>query len=154
MMRTRSQRRLVTVAVLAVITTLLAGHAPAQVLGPGVAPPRPIRIEGSFGATQADKEVIGEIMVGDGTPRRFGVTELQAYKPEEEGISVLRHSALQPITLRLQGDEKLVRKFMSAPDDAKVVAFGVYRPGTGNCVLMSVEIVDKYREAARGDDDD
>ncbi len=107
-----------------------------------VAAPRPIRIEGYWDRDRRAPGVLDGIRITSnaGGPRRtFGVTALQAYKPEEEGPQVLRHSSLQP-SLRLLGDEDMVRRFMDAPPTQKVVAFGVYRAASGTLVLSSVEV--------------
>ncbi|MBI3768164.1 MAG: hypothetical protein HY271_06655 [Deltaproteobacteria bacterium] len=107
-----------------------------------VAPIRPIRIEGYWGRDRRAPGVLDGIAISSnrGGPRgTFGVTALQAYKPEEEGVQVLRHSGLQP-SLRLLGHDDMIRRFVEAPTTEKVVAFGVYRPATGTLVLSSVEV--------------
>jgi hypothetical protein len=138
--RTRSVVAAFTVAILTTVGALLAFPVPAAAR-PGAAPSRPIRIEGYWGRDRDAPGVLAGIPISsDATPRRtFGVTALQAYIPEEEGVQVLRHSAQQP-SLRIIGRQEMVRRFMDAPDTDKVVAFGVYRASTGTLILSSVEV--------------
>ena len=130
--------------------TILAVASVALAQGGGVG--RPVRLEGYWTGTQADKDVIGVITVSaDGKETRsFGVTALQAYGPEEEGIGVLRPSSLQPITLLLRGDGAMIRRFMTAPPNDKVIALGVYRPGAGNFILTSVAVAAKTGASGTG----
>jgi hypothetical protein len=137
--------RLVTLVVLSAIPIAgivaypLAGRAEFRGDVPGF---RPIRIEGYWGRDRGAPKVLDAVTFtsSDGGPRRiFGVTALQAYKPEEEGVQVLRHSGLQP-AIRVLGLEDLVHRFMNAPDGTKVVVFGAYRPGSGTLTLTSVEV--------------
>ncbi len=106
------------------------------------APLRPIRIEGYWNRDRQAPGVLEGIHItssAGGPQRIFGITALQAYKPPEEGVQVLRHSELQP-SLRLLGGEDLVRRFINAPETQKVVAYGVYRPASSTLVLNSVEV--------------
>jgi hypothetical protein len=105
-------------------------------------PPRPIRIEGYWERDARAPTVLEGIRVtssAGGSPRVFGVTALQAYKPAEEGVQVLRNAAPE-ISLRLLGDESLVRRFMDAPGTQKVVAHGVFRAGSSTLILDSVKV--------------
>ncbi len=134
----------ILVALGVVGSTMCSLPAWAQLPG-DVAPVRPIRIEGYWSRDRRAPGVLDGIQITSsaGGPRRtFGVTALQAYKPEEEGVQVLRDSGLQP-SLRLLGREDMVRRFMDAPTTAKVVAFGVYRPASGIIVLGSVTVGDE-----------
>jgi hypothetical protein len=101
--------------------------------------PRPIRLEGYWERTRAEREVIGEITIDaeNREPRRFGVTALQAYKPEEEGMQIFRFSDQRPATLLARGDG--VGRFWAAPRDRKVIVFGTYNPGPGTFIVGSVE---------------
>jgi len=141
--RTRSLARTHAIATLAALCVSVGATAAAAQVFPGdVAPVRPIRIEGYWDRPRSNPEVIGEITISaEGQERRqFGVTALQAYKPEEEGMQVLRHTALQPSTLLVRGRQEMVEKFMGAGRDDKIVAFGVYRPASGMFELSSVEV--------------
>jgi hypothetical protein len=102
--------------------------------------PRPIRLEGYWDRTRADHEVIGEVTVSaEGyPPRRFGVSALQAYKPEEEGMQVLRFTSDHPATLVARGDA--VDRFFAAPKGRKVTVFASYTAGSGLFVVGSVEV--------------
>ncbi len=104
-------------------------------------PARPIRLEGSWGHTNAEPQVIGEVTLSrDGKDRRtFGVTAIQAYDPEEEGMQILRHSSLQP-TLLLRGRDEMIARLYAAKPDQKVTLDGVYGAGNGNLTLSSVEV--------------
>lgn len=130
--------RHVGAATLALTILAAASVALAQ---PGVG--RPVHLEGYWGGTEANKDVIGVITVSpDGKEKRsFGVTALQAFEPEEEGMHVLEPSSLQPITALLRGDEGMIRRFMTASPDEKVVTSGVYRPDSGDFILGSVSVV-------------
>jgi hypothetical protein len=131
----------VLVALGIVGSTMRAVPAWAQFPG-DVAPVRPIRIEGYWDHDRLAPGVLDSIPIisRTGGPRRiFGVTAVQAYKPEEEGAQVLRNSGLLP-SLRLLGRDDMVRRFMDAPATAKIVAFGVYRAGSGTITLSSVEV--------------
>jgi hypothetical protein len=137
----RIPRRLAIAAGL-VAGLLLPAEALAQrVLGAG--PQRPLKLEGFWDRTRSVREVIGEIVISaDGETRRtFGVTGVQAFQPEEEGMQIFRHSSLQPITLLLRGRSRLVRRFLEARPEEKVVALGVYRAGSATFILGSVEVV-------------
>lgn len=119
------------------VPTIGLTRAPAK-----VAPPRPIRIEGYWERDARAPGVLEGIHVtssAGGSPRIFGVTALQAYKPDEEGVDVLRHAASE-VSIRLLGDEALIRRFMDAPGTKKVVAHGVYRAATGTLILDSVKV--------------
>jgi hypothetical protein len=109
-----------------------------------VAPIRPIRMEGYWDRDESARAVIGTvtILADRGARRTFGITALQAYKPEEEGVQVLRHSALGP-GLRVIGPEEMVQRFLHAPPSEKVTVFGVYRPGSATLTVSSVEIGSK-----------
>jgi hypothetical protein len=137
--------RLVALVVSSAITIagIVAYPLPGRAEFPGdVSGFRPIRIEGYWGRERDAPKVLDVVTFtsSNGGPRRiFGVTALQAYKPEEEGVQVLRHSGLQP-AIRVLGPEDLVHRFMNPPDGTKVVAFGVYRPGGGTLTLTSVEV--------------
>ena len=105
-------------------------------------PPRPIRLEGYWergGSAPGVLEGINVTSNAGGSPRIFGVTALQAYKPPEQGVQVL-HGTSPEVTLRLLGDETLVRRFMDAPGTKKVVAHGVYRDTSGTLFLDSVKV--------------
>ena len=132
--------------------TILAVASVALAQGPGGGAERPVRLEGYWSGTKADKDVIGVITVSaDGKEKRsFAVTALQAYAPEEEGIDVLRPSSLQPITVLLRGDDTMIRRFMTAAPDDTVIALGVYQPGAGNLILTSVAVGAKTGESSTG----
>ena len=119
--------------------TILAA-ASVAIAQPGVG--RPVRLAGQWSGTPADKGVIGVITVSpDGREKRsFGVTALQGYEPEEEGMHVLEPSSLQPITLLLRGDAAMIRRFMTASPDEQVVTLGIYRPDSGDFILTSVDV--------------
>jgi hypothetical protein len=113
-------------------------------------PGRPIRLEGYVDPPSSSSRVLEEITISAGRDRRrFGVTALQAYKPEEEGAQVLRHSTLRPVTLLLRGPREMVNDFAHAPPGARLTAFGVYMAGPGTLTLTSVEIAGRERDAAR-----
>lgn len=135
--------RLLTSVILGA-TLLVAVPAVGRAQIPGdAATVRPIRIEGYWNRNASSPKVLDTVTFTDskgGSRRVFGVTALQAYKPEEEGPQVLRHTSLEP-GLRLLGGEEMVRKFMDAPETARVVAYGVYRPGTGTITLTSVDVL-------------
>jgi hypothetical protein len=130
---------------------LVAGTAAAQLLPLESLPERPIRLEGYWGLTHDEPDVIGDVTVSvrGRSKRRFGITAVQAYKPEEEGIQIFRFTSDHPVTLLLRGDEEAVRRFFEAPHDRKVVAFGTYNRGSGTFVLGSVDIGDRRRDARR-----
>jgi hypothetical protein len=102
--------------------------------------PRPVRVEGYWDRTRADREVIGDVSVSaEGyPPRRFGVTALQAYQPEEEGMQVLRFTSDHPATLVARGDA--VDRFFAAPKGRKVKVFATYVAGSGLFIIGSVEV--------------
>ena len=104
-------------------------------------PVRPVRIEGYWGRTKAEKAIIGEVtLTADGRDRRtFGATAVQAYKPEEEGMAALRHTSLQPALL-LRGSADLITKLYQASPDRKVTIFGVYGAGAATLTLSSVDV--------------
>ena len=120
------------------LTILVAASGALAQPGAG----RPVHLEGHWSGTQPDKGVIGVITVStDGKEKRsFGVTALQAMEPEEEGMHVLEASSLQPTTVLLRGDEAMIRRFMTASPDEKVVTSGVYRPDSGDFILISVGV--------------
>ncbi len=103
---------------------------------------RPLRLEGRLAASADAPDVLEEITVSaDGrTRRRFAVTALQAYQPEEEGAQVLRHSTLRPVTLLLRGSSESIRRFWEARPGEKVIVFGVYHAGAGTLTLGGVEV--------------
>jgi hypothetical protein len=129
--------------VTATVASLLATPQPARAQRSGdVAPIRPIRLEGYWNRDQRAPGVLdGLTFTSDqgGPHRTFGVTRLQAYKPEEEGTQVLRHSGLLP-SIRVLGRSDMVRRFINAPETEKVIALGVYRPATGTLTLNSIEV--------------
>jgi hypothetical protein len=107
----------------------------------GGSPNRPIRLEGYWERTRETPDVIGEITItGTGrAPRRFGVTAVQAYQPEEEGMQIFRFTSDHPATLLARGDA--VDRLFAASKDRKLVAFGTYMRGSGLFVVGSVELV-------------
>jgi len=115
-----------------------ARHAPGAMGGA----PRPIRIEGYWDRDRQAPGVLEGIPITSdkgGQPRTFGITALQAFQPEEEGVQVLRHSSLEP-SLRVLGREEMVQRFLDAPPTQKVVVLGLYRPGSGTIILNSVDV--------------
>ena len=106
--------------------------------------PRPIRIEGYWDRHRTDPGILEDVTISapGHAKRDFGIAALQAYKPEEEGPQVLRHSSLEPVTLLLTGRKEMVEQFMTARPDQKITALGLYRAGPGQLVLSSVEIAD------------
>jgi len=130
-------RSLIVIAI-----ALLPAVAHPQLPTEELLPMRPVRLEGYWGRTKADPDVLGELTISTDarTVRRFGATAVQAYKPEEEGFQVFRHTALQPIQLTLRGPADMVRRFFDAPADTKIIALGVYRPGSALLELTSVEL--------------
>jgi hypothetical protein len=108
--------------------------------------PRPVRLEGYWDRTRAAPDVIGDVTISaEGRPaRRFGVTAVQAYKPEEEGMQIFRFTSDHPATLLARGDA--VGRFFAAPPDRKVVVFGTYTAGSGLFVVGSVDVVNAPRE--------
>ena len=101
---------------------------------------RPIRLEGYWERSRAERDVIGEVTISASgrAPRRFGVTALQAYQPEEEGMQVLRFTSDHPATLLARGDA--VDRLWAAPRNRKLVAFGTYMAGSGLFVVGSVDV--------------
>lgn len=101
---------------------------------------RPIRLEGYWNRTRAEHDVIGEITItGKGEqPRRFGVTAVQAYHPEEEGMQIFRFTSDHPSTLIARGDG--VPRLFAASPERKVIMFGTYIPGSGMFVVGSVDL--------------
>ena len=104
--------------------------------------PRPIRIEGYWERGTSYGPIIEEITISaSGHDRRhFGISAIQAYKPEEEGAQILRHSSQRPSTLLLAGRKEMIESFMAARPDQKITAFGLYRAGAGQLILSSVEV--------------
>lgn len=138
--RGRARAAALAVALVATVVALPL-PVPAQPAG-DVAPIRSVRIEGYWNRDRRAPGVLdGLTFTSDlGGPRRtFGVTRLQAYKPEEEGTEVFRHSGLLP-SIRVLGRSEMVQRFINAPETEKVVAYGVYRPATGTLTLNSVEV--------------
>lgn len=126
-------------AVACLIAVALVGVASAQfALG---SPNRPIRLEGYWERTREAPDVIGEVTIaGTGrAPRRFGVTAVQAYQPEEEGMQIFRFTSDHPATLLARGDA--VDRLFAAAKDRKLVVFGTYMRGSGLFVIGSVELV-------------
>ena len=113
--------------------------------------PRPIRLEGYWDRTRDDPEVIGDVVVAakGGAQRRFGITAVQAYKPEEEGIQIFRFTSQHPATLLVRGDREAVQRFFAAPGDRKIVAFGAYNPGSGTFALGSVDVGERRQDERR-----
>jgi len=112
--------------------------------------PRPVRLEGYWDRTRDDPQVIGDLVVAaKGAKRRFGVTAVQAYKPEEEGIQIFRFTSDHPATLLVRGDRDAVRRFFEAPRDRKLVAFGTYNPGSGTFALGSVDVGERRQDERR-----
>lgn len=104
--------------------------------------PRPVRLEGYWERTRAERDVIGEITISaEGREnRRFGVTALQAYQPEEEGMQVFRFTSDHPATLVARGNG--VGRLFAAPRDRKIVVFATYTAGSGLFVVGSVDVAD------------
>jgi hypothetical protein len=119
---------------------LVAGTAAAQ-LPLESFPERPLRLEGYWGRTRDEPGIIGDVTtsVPGRSKRRFGVTAVQAYKPEEEGMQIFRFTSDHPVTLLVRGDADVVQRFFTAPPNQKVVAFGTYNRGSGTFVLGSVD---------------
>jgi len=138
----------------AALLTLLVVLAPGRATGqlPWEAMPvRPIRLEGYWDRTRDDAAVIGDVVVAANrrAKRRFGITAVQAYKPEEEGIQIFRFTSDHPATLLVRGDRDAVRRFFEAPSDRKVIAFGTYNPGSGTFALGSVEVGERRLDERR-----
>jgi hypothetical protein len=123
--------------------TLLALALPAYAVPP-IAPlaGRPVRLEGFWGRTRQSRDVIGEVSVAVAgrQPRILGITAVQAYHPEEEGAQLFRFTSDHPVALLVRGDDEMVRRFLEAPPDARVTAFGTYTAGSGLFVLGSVDV--------------
>ena len=122
---------------------LLALAAPVSAVPPVAGlTGRPIRLEGYWGRSRSSPEVIGEVSVAvtGREPRLLGVTAVQAYHPEEEGAQIFRFTSDHPVTLLVRGDDAVVRRFMEAPPDTRVTAFGTYTAGSGLFVLGSVDV--------------
>ena len=137
--RRRSALRLVFV-LLAIASAILGPTSSLSARMAGHA--RPVRLEGYWGRKKTETAVIGEATIsaaGHGR-REFGITALQAYKPEEEGPQVFRQSSLRPVTLLLNGPKDMIERFIAARPDQKVTAFGLYRAGAGQLILSSVEV--------------
>jgi hypothetical protein len=133
--------KLGTAIVLAGVLALAGSEVLAQRLAVPVG--RPVRLEGYWNRSRADAGIIGDLTISaDGRDKRaFGVTAAQAYQPPEEGVQIFRASSLSPVTLILRGREEMVRRFLDAGPQDKIVALGVYVPGPAQLVLNSVEIV-------------
>jgi len=127
----------VLAAILMVLAMLVA---PAWAQHPLATTPRPIRLEGFWDRTRADRDVIGEVTISapGRTPRRFGVTAIQAYQPEEEGMQIFRSTSDHPATFIARGDA--VDRLWEAPKDRKMVIFGTYMAGSGLFVVGSVDL--------------
>jgi hypothetical protein len=140
-------------ALLIAVVVLLAGGdcALAQRFPLESLPERPIRLEGYWDRTRDDRDVIGDLVVSTNgrAKRRFGVTAVQAYKPEEEGMQLFRFTSDHPVTLLVRGDDETVRRFFEAPSDRKVIAFGTYNRGSGTFVLGSVDVGERRKDARR-----
>src|SRR5439155_21990236 len=67
--------------------------------------PRPIRLEVYWDRHRTDPGILEDVTISatGHAKHDFGIAALQAYKPEEEGPQVLRHSTLRPVTLLLSG---------------------------------------------------
>jgi hypothetical protein len=139
--RSFADAMLARLAAALIVSAVLVVPALAQ-LQFGQPPNRPIRLEGYWERTRADREVIGEIMISapGRAPRRFGVAALQAYQPEEEGMQVLRFTSDHPATLLARGDA--VDRLWEVKKDEKLRAFGTYAAGSGLFVVGSVDVVD------------
>jgi hypothetical protein len=126
------------VVVLAIVATTVTA---VEAQFPLASPNRPIRIEGYWGRTRSDPEVIGEVTISaqGRPPRSLGVTAIQAYQPEEEGMQIFRFTSDHPATLLARGDA--VDRLFSAAPDRKLVAFGTYMRGSGLFVVGSVDLV-------------
>lgn len=133
----RMGARVLAVACLIVASLVAAASAQFPL---GGSPNRPIRLEGYWERTRAAPDVIGEITIaGTGrAPRRFGVTAVQAYQPEEEGMQIFRFTSDRPATLVARGDG--VGRLFAAPRDRKVVVFATYASGSGLFVVGSVDV--------------
>jgi hypothetical protein len=132
----------VTIAVLAVAA--LAGGSPAVAdrwPPAGGGPGRPIRLEGFWGGTRDSPGAIGDITISakGHEKRRFAVTAVQAYFPEEEGMQIFRFTSDHPSTLIARGDA--VGRLFAARAGDRITAFGTYMPGSGMFVVGSVEPV-------------
>jgi hypothetical protein len=110
---------------------------------------RPIRLEGYWERSTAERDVIGEVTISapGRAARRFGVTALQAYQPEEEGMQVLRFTSDHPATLLARGDA--VDRLWAARRDRKLVAFGTYAAGSGLFVVGSVDVAETAADPRR-----
>ncbi len=104
---------------------------------------RPVRIEGYWKKPTDDPEVIGEVTLSlDGKERRvLGITSIRAYAPAEEGMSLLRHTAQQPVLL-VRGPAAMREKLRNAKPDDKIRIFGVYDPSGATFALSSVDVND------------
>ena len=139
-------RGLFSAVLLAAVVLPAAGPASAQRIVTGT---RPIRLEGYWERTRAERDVIGEVTISAaGRPsRRFGVTAVQAYQPEEEGMQIFRFTSDHPATLVARGDG--VGRLFAAPRDRKVVVFGAYTAGSGLFVVGSVDVGEQPPAAPR-----
>ena len=133
------QRRVLVLSLLMLLALVVPASATPPVAG---MPGRPIRLEGYWGRSRQSPEVIGEVSVGmtGRNPRVLGVTAVQAYHPEEEGTQLFRFTSDHPVALLVRGDDAMVRRFLEAPPDARVTAFGTYTAGSGLFVLGSVDV--------------
>jgi len=130
------------VALAALVAVVVAPAAGRTGTHAKTVPPRPIRIEGYWERDAGAPGVLEGIHVTSsvgGSPRIFGVTTLQAYKPDEQGVQVL-HGTPGEVSIRLLGNEALIRRFLDAPGTKKVVAHGVYRAATSTLILDSVTV--------------
>jgi hypothetical protein len=123
-------------ASLATAVPAFAGPPLEAAGGPG----RPIRLEGYWDRTRAEHDVIGEVTIAakGREPRRFGVTAVQAYHPEEEGMQLFRFTSDHPATLLARGNA--VPRLFSYASDRKLIVFATYVPGSGIFVVGSVDV--------------
>lgn len=130
------------VAGLVAVVVLTAGSAWAQF---DEVPDRPMRLIGYWDRATSDPAVIGTVPISGptgGTPRNFGITSVQAYAPDEEGMQLFNPSDLQAVTLRAVGKADVVTRFMQAKPNEKVTAFGQYIAGSGTFILGTVTVGD------------
>jgi len=140
---TATARRIMIVAA-AVIATTIAAVPLATWAKPPVhaTPTRPVRFEGYWNRSHGAPGVLEDLTFTSeigGPYRPFGVTHMQAYKPDEQGLEVFRQSGLLP-SIRVMGNHDMVARFITAPETQKVVVYGVYRPDAATLTLNSVEV--------------